>query len=142
MNEKRKDWDDYFMEIAYLISTRATCDRKHVGALIVKDRRILATGYNGSIAAGVHCDEAGHLMVDGHCLRTIHAEVNAIAQAAKYGLSIDGSTIYVTAQPCFKCFSIIANSGIEKIVYAEPYGNFNKEMQDVISASNIEIRMI
>ena len=139
---KRKGWDEYFMDIAYLISTRATCDRKHVGALIVKDRRILTTGYNGSIAAGEHCNEVGHLMVDGHCLRTIHAEVNAIAQAAKYGIAIDESTIYVTAQPCFKCFNIIANSGISKVIYAEPYGLFNPDMDKVISDSKIEISMI
>ena len=142
MNHKRKEWNEYFMDIAELIATRATCDRKHVGAVIAKGRRILATGYNGSVSGGDHCTEVGHLMVDGHCLRTIHAEVNAIAQAAKHGISIEGSTIYVTAQPCFKCFCIIANSGIEVIYYKESYGNFNLDMTKVIESTKIEIQKI
>ena len=84
MNHKRKNWNEYFMDIAELIATRATCDRKHVGAVIVKGRRILATGYNGSVSGGDHCTEVGHLMVDGHCLRTVHAEVNAILNGNRY----------------------------------------------------------
>src|SRR5439155_2867995 len=114
-------WDEYFMNIAREVATRATCDRKHVGAVIVRDRSILATGYNGSIAGLPHCDEEGHLMEDGHCVRTIHAETNAVIQAARNGVRIDGASIYVTASPCFSCFKLIANAGIKKIVYSEFY---------------------
>ena len=117
----RASWDEYFMNIAREVSTRATCDRKHVGAVIVRDRSILATGYNGSIAGLPHCDEEGHLMEDGHCVRTIHAETNAVIQAARNGVRIDGGSIYVTASPCFGCFKVIANAGIKRICYGEFY---------------------
>lgn len=109
------------MAIATEVATRATCDRKLVGAVIVRDRSILATGYNGSIAGTPHCDEVGHLMEDGHCVRTIHAENNAIIQAARNGVRIDSASIYVTASPCWNCFKMIANSGIKKIVFGEFY---------------------
>lgn len=118
---ERATWDQYFMRIAAEIATRATCDRKHVGAAIVRDRSILATGYNGSIRGLGHCDEEGHLMEEGHCVRTIHAESNAIIQAARNGVRIDGAGIYVTASPCFSCFKMIANAGIVRIVYREFY---------------------
>ena len=100
----RANWDEYFMRIAQQVATRATCDRKHVGALIVRGKNILATGYNGSIGGLGHCDEEGHMLEDGHCVRTIHAEANAIIQAAKNGVRIDGGTVYVTASPCWGCF--------------------------------------
>jgi dCMP deaminase len=118
---KRSDWDGYFMEIARVVSGRATCDRKHVGAVIVRDRTILSTGYNGSIRGLPHCDEAGHMMENGHCVATIHAEANAILQAAKNGVAIDGGDIYITASPCWPCFKLIANTGIRRIVYGEFY---------------------
>lgn len=117
----RASWDEYFMNIAREVATRATCNRKHVGAVIVRDRSILATGYNGSIAGLPHCDDEGHLMEDGHCVRTIHAEANAVIQAARNGVRIDGGMIYVTASPCFGCFKLIANAGIRRIVYGEFY---------------------
>ena len=117
----RKNWDNYFMDIAKHVATRSTCDRKHVGAVIVRDRVILTTGYNGSMAGAPHCDDEGHLMIDGHCTRTIHAEMNAIAQSAKNGIMIDGADIYVTARPCWNCFRVIANSGIENVYYLEEY---------------------
>ena len=109
------------MNIAREVASRATCDRKHVGAAIVRDRCILATGYNGSIRGLEHCDEAGHMMEDGHCVRTIHAEANAIIQAARHGTGIDGATIYVTASPCWICFKMVANAGIRRIVFGEFY---------------------
>lgn len=109
------------MRIAREVSTRATCDRKFVGAVIVRDRSILATGYNGSIRGLPHCDEEGHLMQDGHCVRTIHAEANAVIQAARNGVRIDEADIYVTASPCFSCFKMCANAGIKRIVYGEFY---------------------
>ena len=117
----RKNWDDYFMDIASLASTRSTCDRKRVGAVIVRDRVILTTGYNGSMAGAPHCDDAGHLMIYGHCTRTIHAEMNAIAQAAKNGIMIEGADLYVTARPCWNCFRVIANTGINNVYYSEEY---------------------
>lgn len=117
----RQKFDDYFMRIAHEVATLATCDRKHVGAVLVKDRTILATGYNGSIAGMAHCDQAGHLMEDGHCVRTVHAEMNAILQAAKNGVSISEAEIYITASPCWPCFKAIANAGIKKIYYGEFY---------------------
>ena len=118
---QRGSWDEYFMRIAVEVSSRATCDRKHVGAVIVRDKSILATGYNGSIRGLSHCDEDGHMMEDGHCVRTIHAEANAIIQAARNGVRIDGATIYVTASPCWGCFKMIANAGIARIVFGELY---------------------
>src|SRR5688572_5586874 len=121
MAKERVSWDTYFMNIAREVATRSTCDRKHVGAVIVRDRSILATGYNGSIRGLPHCDEEGHLMEEGHCVRTIHAEANAIIQAARNGVRIEGAAIYVTASPCFGCFKMVANAGINKIVYAEFY---------------------
>lgn len=109
------------MRIAVEVSSRATCDRKHVGAVIVRDKSILATGYNGSIRGLDHCDEEGHMMEDGHCVRTIHAEANAIIQAARNGVRIDGATVYVTASPCWGCFKMIANAGLSRIVFGEFY---------------------
>jgi dCMP deaminase len=117
----RASWDEYFMGIAKQVATRSTCDRKHVGAVIVKDRMILATGYNGSIRGLPHCDEVGHLMEDGHCVRTTHAEANALIQAARSGVRVDGAGIYVTASPCFGCFKLIANAGLSRIVFGEFY---------------------
>jgi dCMP deaminase len=117
----RVDWDTYFMDIAQVVSSRSTCDRKHVGALLVRDRMILSTGYNGSIRGMPHCDEAGHLMESGHCVATIHAEANAVLQAARNGVRIDGADLYTTASPCWPCFKMIANAGIQRIVYGEFY---------------------
>ncbi len=119
--KKRASWDEYFMKIAIQAATRSTCDRKHVGAVIVKDKTILSTGYNGSIRGLPHCDDIGHIMENGHCIATVHAEANAIIQAAKNGTAIDGADIYVTASPCWNCFKLIANSGIKRICYLEFY---------------------
>ena len=117
----RVSWENYFMNIAAEVATRSTCDRKHVGAVIVREKTILSTGYNGSIKGLPHCDEAGHEIVDGHCVRTTHAEANAIVQAAKNGVEINLSEIYVTASPCYSCFKLIANAGIKTIYYKELY---------------------
>jgi dCMP deaminase len=117
----RVSWDEYFMNIAREVSTRATCNRKLVGAVLTRDKTILSTGYNGSPRGMGHCDELGHMMEDGHCVRTGHAEINSIVQAAKNGTNIEGSTIYTTASPCWPCLKAIINAGIKKIVYAELY---------------------
>ena len=121
MSKHRVSWKDYFMNIAREVATRSTCDRKHVGAVIVREKTILSTGYNGSIKGLPHCDEVGCEMVDGHCVRTTHAEANAIVQAAKNGIQVNQSEIYVTASPCYDCFKLIANAGIKIIYYDEFY---------------------
>jgi len=121
MHQNRVTWTDYFMAIADQVASRSTCDRKHVGAVIVRDKTILSTGYNGSLRGSPHCDEAGHDLENGHCVRTVHAEANAVAQAAKNGVAIDGSEIYVTASPCLTCFKLVANSGIRTVFYREFY---------------------
>ncbi len=121
MSSKRVDWTEYFMNIAEQVASRSTCDRKHIGAVIVRDKTILSTGYNGSIKGAPHCDDVGHDMENGHCVRTVHAEANAVAQAAKHGVAIDNSEIYITASPCLTCFKLIANAGIKVVYYKEFY---------------------
>jgi len=118
---KRLPWDEYFMTIATVVATRATCDRKHVGAVIVRERTILSTGYNGSVRGLPHCDEVGHMMESDHCVATIHAEANALVQAARNGVRLEGASIYITASPCWNCFKLIANAGIREIFYGEFY---------------------
>jgi dCMP deaminase len=118
---ERIGWDEYFMRIAREVAGRSTCDRKHVGAVIVRDRNILSTGYNGSISGMPHCDDVGHMMENGHCVATIHAEANAIIQAAKNGVMIKEASIYTTASPCWNCFKIIVNSGMRRIFFGEFY---------------------
>jgi dCMP deaminase len=125
MPHSRPSWDDYFMDITFQVAKRSTCDRARVGAVIVKDKRILTTGYNGSPSGLPHCDEIGHLMVDGHCVRTLHAEQNAIIQAALHGVSVAGGTIYVTHQPCITCAKMIINAGLQRVIYAGHYPDQN-----------------
>src|SRR3989304_5278832 len=117
----RVSWDRYFMNLAVEAATRSTCPRKSVGSLVVRDKAVLATGYNGSIRGLPHCSEVGCLMENGHCVRTVHAEANAILQAARHGVSIDKADIYVTASPCWDCFKLIANAGIGRVLYGEFY---------------------
>ena len=137
MSDLRVNWHQYFMNIAEQVSTRSTCDRKHVGAVILRDKTILSTGYNGSIRGAPHCDDVGHDMENGHCVRTVHAEANAVAQAAKHGISIDNAEIYVTASPCLSCFKLLANSGIKVIYYKEFYRD--KRIEDYAKQANIKL---
>lgn len=125
------------MNIADQVATRSTCDRKHVGAVIVRDKTILSTGYNGSLRGAPHCDDVGHDMDSGHCVRTAHAEANAIAQAAKHGVMIDRSEMYVTASPCLTCFKLVANSGITKIYYKEFYRD--QRITDYAQQAGVEL---
>ena len=136
----RTNWEEYFMNIATQVATRSTCDRKHVGAVIVRDKTILSTGYNGSIRGMPHCDEVGHLMEDGHCVATIHAETNAVLQAAKNGVMIENGEIYVTASPCWNCFKMCANAGIKKIYYGEFYRD--ERIFDIAKKLGIELTHI
>ncbi len=133
----RPSWDDYFMGITFQVAKRSTCDRAHVGAIIVKDRRILTTGYNGAPAGLPHCDEIGHLMINDHCVRTLHAEQNAIIQAALHGVSVAGGTIYVTHQPCLTCAKMIINAGIRRVVYAGHYPDVHAV--EFLEAARVEL---
>jgi dCMP deaminase len=117
----RPEWDSYFLKIASAVSERSTCDRAFVGCVLVREKRILTTGFNGSPSGQPHCDEAGHLMVEGHCVRTIHAEMNAIIQAALHGVSTKGATCYVTHFPCINCTKALINAGIARLVYTTAY---------------------
>lgn len=137
----RASWDRYFMDIATVVSTRATCDRLHVGAVIVVDRSIVSTGYNGSISGAPHCDEAGHLMVHDHCVRTVHAEANAIAHAARCGSKTDGATMYVTHLPCWPCFKLIVNTGIKRVVYGTPYKG-DSRTQEAAAKVGVSVELI
>ena len=134
----RPDWDSYFMKIASAVSERSTCDRAMVGCVLVRDKRILTTGFNGSPAGQDHCDEIGHLMVDGHCVRTIHAETNAIIQAALHGVSTRDAICYVTHMPCINCTKALINAGITRIVYGEAYRVDENSMM-FLKAADIEI---
>ena len=113
---KRVDWDNYFMNIADQVATRSTCDRKHVGAVIVRNRTILSTGYNGSVRGAPHCDDVGHDMEHDHCVRTVHAEANAIAQGEHRQLGDIHNSL-----ACLTCFKLAANSGIRAVHYMEFY---------------------
>lgn len=118
----RKSWTSYFMEITEMVATRSTCDRAFVGCTLVnKDNRIVSTGYNGSVAGNPHCDEVGHVLRDGHCIATIHAEMNAILYCAKEGISVKGATAYITHFPCLNCTKALIQAGIAKIVYKHDY---------------------
>ena len=127
--DRRPSWDEYFMKLANEVATRTTCLRRAVGAVIVKDRRILATGYNGVPTGLAHCAETGCLRqqlgvqaaADLVTLPAGHAEQNAIIQAARYGINITGASIYITTQPCVVCAKMLINAGIEEIVYQNPY---------------------
>jgi dCMP deaminase len=134
----RTSWEKYFMQIAQQVATRSTCDRKKIGAVIVRDKTILSTGYNGSIRNLPHCDEVGHLMENGHCVRTVHAEANAIAQAAKNGANINNAEIYITASPCWTCFKLLANAGIIKVVFGEFYRD--ERIFESAKQANIELK--
>jgi dCMP deaminase len=126
----RPSWDQYFMIITRQVAERSTCLRAKVGAVIVRDKNILATGYNGAPAGLPHCTDVGCLIyrsttpsgdVEENCFRCIHAEMNAIAQAAKNGASIRDAAVYVTHTPCIQCFKVLINTGIKRIVYDKPY---------------------
>jgi len=126
----RLDWYQYFMKIANLVAERSTCCRAKVGAVIVKDKNILSTGYNGSPSGLPHCTDVGCLVyksitpdgsVEENCFRTIHAELNAIAQAAKHGSSINNADIYITHTPCIHCLKVLINTGIKNIYYQREY---------------------
>lgn len=132
MNQNRPSWDEYFMSMARLVATRSTCLRRQVGAVIVKDKQICATGYNGAPRGWKHCEEVGCLREklgvpsgERHEIcRAVHAEQNAIAQAARHGISINGATLYCTLSPCMTCLKLMENAGIIELVFTGEYPNF------------------
>ena len=121
----RKSWPNYFMDLAHIASTRSTCARRKVGAVIVNQstRAVISTGYNGSLPGAPHCEDAGCTIEDNHCITTIHAETNAINQAARNGSPLNNAVIYCTSKPCWNCFKNIIQSGITAIYYDSDYLN-------------------
>ncbi len=119
----RLNWHDYFMSQTQLLSLRSTCERLKVGATIVKDNRVISSGYNGSVSGEAHCIDVGCLVEDGHCIRTIHAEMNALLQCSKFGVSTEGASIYVTHFPCVHCSKSLVQAGIKNIFYSADYKN-------------------
>lgn len=135
----RKSWTSYFMEITEMVATRSTCDRAFVGCTLVnKDNRIVSTGYNGSVAGNPHCDEVGHVLRDGHCIATIHAEMNALLYCAKEGISVKGATAYITHFPCLNCSKALIQAGIGKIVYKHDY-RIDEYALELFKKNNIEV---
>ena len=138
---QRTSWDEYFMAQSHLLSLRSTCSRLSVGATIVKDKRIVSGGYNGSIKGDEHCIDVGCKVVEGHCVRTIHAEINAILQCSKFGVGTEGATIYVTHFPCLNCTKSIIQAGIKEICYANDYRN-NEYARELLEKSGVVVRKI
>lgn len=150
MENKRPSWDEYFLNIANEVSKRATCDRGRSGCVIVKDKHILTTGYVGSPAGLPHCDEVGHLFkttthedgkVTQHCMRTTHAEQNAICQSAKFGIPLKDATIYCKMEPCAVCAKIIINSGIKRVVCEMRY-HAAEETRNLFEIANVQLDVL
>jgi len=112
----RPSWDEYFLKLAMLASERATCPRMHCGCVLVKDKNVVATGYNGSIPGDDHCEDVGCLVINNHCERTVHAEMNALVQAAKRGHGVEGTTAYITNMSCTNCAKALIAAGVKRIV--------------------------
>lgn len=144
---ERPSWDEYFMTLADEVASRTTCLRRAVGAIIVKERRILATGYNGVPTGLRHCDVTGCLREQlgvpsgqrHEICRGLHAEQNALLQAARYGIDIEGSSIYITTQPCVVCSKMLINAGISEIIYRNPYPD--ELAMQMLEESGIKIRI-
>jgi dCMP deaminase len=146
-NHTRPSWDVYFMDLAHSVSKRATCDRGRSGCVIVRDKQILVTGYVGSPRGLPHCDDVGHFMkkvihedgsVTQHCVRTVHAEQNAITQAARRGIGLDKSTLYCRMTPCRVCAMLIINCGIERVVCEKKY-HAGKESEELFKDAGVTL---
>ena len=141
----RPSWDEYFMAITEQVATRSTCLRRHVGAILVRDKNILATGYNGAPSGLRHCGEVGCLRAQrnipsgehSELCRGVHAEQNAVVQAARHGVSLAGATLYSTTQPCVTCAKILLNAGVERIVYRNHYPDPLSE--EMLAESGVEV---
>lgn len=146
----RPSWDEYFMNLAEIVGTRGTCDRGRNGCVITKNKRIMATGYAGSPIGLAHCDEAGHEMhtvthPDGHqsrhCIRTTHAEQNAICQAARFGTSLEGATLYAKFTPCYVCAKMTINAGIKRVVCARDY-HASQRAKEVLAEAGVQFKLL
>lgn len=146
----RPSWDRYFLDLCEAVSKRATCDRGRAGCVIVKDKRILATGYVGAPAGLAHCDDVGHDMrkifddagnITQHCVRTLHAEQNAILQTAKFGISINGATLFCKMTPCRICAMMIINAGIKRVVCEKRY-HADKDTVELFKKAGVELVVI
>ncbi|MBR6232003.1 MAG: cytidine/deoxycytidylate deaminase family protein [Alphaproteobacteria bacterium] len=146
----RPTWDEYFLEVMHALARRATCDRGRTACVIVKDKQIVVSGYVGSPPGLPHCDEVGHLMkkvveedgtISEHCMRTIHAEQNAICQAAKRGVSVDGATIYCKLAPCRTCAMLLIASGIKRVVAEYKY-HAGGEAEEMLKQAGISVEYI
>jgi len=134
----RPSWDEYFMAMARITATRSNCDRLHTGAVLVKDKRIIATGYNGAPPGLPNCDEVGHLLEGTHCVRTVHAEHNTLLQVARLqGASTEGTTIYTLYSPCIHCAKYLVAAGVKRLVYGQIYRN--PEVIEYLRAANIDV---
>ncbi len=138
--KKRPSWDQYFLKVAMLVSERATCPRMHCGCVLVRDKRILSSGYNGSIPGGEHCTDVGCWVVDNHCIRTIHAEMNAILQCSVHGVSTKGATAYVTNMPCTNCSKALIAAGIKEVVIFSDY--HDTQAEEFFKLSKVKLRRI
>lgn len=140
---ERISWDQYFMAQSHLLALRSTCTRLMVGATIVRDKRIIAGGYNGSIAGGDHCIDKGCYVIDHHCVRTIHAEMNALLQCAKFGVPTSDAEIYVTHFPCLQCTKALIQAGIKTVYYAADYKNhpYAVELFDQAKVNVIQVEL-
>ncbi|WP_017472634.1 ComE operon protein 2 [Amphibacillus jilinensis] len=138
---ERISWHQYFMAQSHLLALRSTCERLTVGATIVRDKRIIAGGYNGSVSGSAHCIDEGCYVIDGHCVRTVHAEMNAILQCAKFGVPTDGSEIYVTHFPCLQCCKSIIQAGIKTVYYASDYKN-HSYAQELFREARVDVKCI
>lgn len=134
----RIKWNQYFMAQSHLLALRSTCTRLTVGATIVRDKRIIAGGYNGSVSGGTHCIDEGCYVVDNHCVRTVHAEINALLQCAKFGVPTENAEIYVTHFPCLQCTKSIIQAGIKVVYYAEDYKNHPYALE-MFEKSNVRV---
>ncbi|OGI74708.1 cell division protein DedD [Candidatus Nomurabacteria bacterium RIFCSPHIGHO2_01_FULL_43_16] len=148
--QKRSSWDEYFLKMVDIVGSRGTCDRGRSGAILVKEKRILATGYVGSPVGIAHCDDVGHEMhtltrengtISRHCLRTAHAELNAIANAARFGVAINESTLYCKMVPCYTCAKTIINAGIKRVVALKDY-HATKQSKIVFKKAGVKLEII
>lgn len=135
---ERITWDQFFLAQGHLLALRSTCTRLAVGAVVVRDRRIISGGYNGSISGGDHCIDKGCYVVDNHCVRTVHAEMNALLQCAKYGVSVSGADMYVTHFPCLPCTKSLIQAGIARLYYATNYKN-NAYAIELLEQAGVEV---
>lgn len=133
----RPSWDEYFLQMATLVAGRSTCPRRHVGAVLVRDRRVVATGYNGSVRGAPHCDEVGCLLEGGHCRRTVHAELNALLQCAYHGVTSVGATLYTTDFPCLDCAKALIQAGVRSVVFRSDYPD--RHAAAVLDAAGLDV---